>query len=129
MADPDRDRLAEILSRYHVPGQPPLSIVEARAAAADVLELGGLSTDELGARGYRWLTVVHGDLDTTEAAAAWQQLSSWGDRHPGAVRQTRGTNDTTSWLLAPPNAAANLAALDAVAREHNPGWWKIQLHR
>jgi hypothetical protein len=122
----DRDRLADFLTRYHVPGRPPLSIEDARASADQILELDSLSERQLAERGYRWLTVVHGDLDTPEADAAWRHVSSWGDRHPGAIRQTRGTNDTTSWLLAPPNAEANRSALDAVAREHNPGWWKIR---
>jgi hypothetical protein len=127
-ADPtgDRDRLAEFLIRYHVPGQPPLSFDEARAAADQMRELTGLTEADLAERGYRHLTVVHGDLDTPEAEAARRHLSIWGDRHPGAIRQTRGTNDTTTWLLAPPHADANLAALEAVAHEHNPGWWKIR---
>jgi len=122
----DRDRLAEFLTRYRIPGQPPLTAAEARAAADQMLEPAGLPDADLAARAYRWLTVVHGDLDTAEAEAAWRQLSSWGDRHPGAIAQTRGTNDTTTWLLAPPEAATNLAALEAVAQEHNPGWWKIR---
>jgi hypothetical protein len=48
------------------------------------------------------------------------ELHAWAGRHPGAVRRTAGTNDTTTWLLAPSNAAANLAVLQALAQEHNP---------
>ena len=122
----DRDRLADFLTRYHVPGQTPLSTQEARAAADQMLELTNLSDDVLAERGYRWLTVVHGDLDSPDAEAAWRQLSSWGDRHPDAIRQSRSTNDTTSWLLAPPNVDSNLDVLEAIAKEHDPGWWKIR---
>jgi hypothetical protein len=121
----DRDRLAEFLSRYRIDGRP-LSAEEARATADQMLELTNLSEAELAGRGYRWLTVVHGDLDTPEAEAAWRQLSRWGDRHPGAIRQTWSTNDTTAWLLGPPDAEDNLAALAALAQEHDPGWWKIR---
>jgi len=121
----DRDRLAEFLSRCQINGQP-LSAGEARAAADRMLELTDLTDAELTDRGYRHLTVVHGDIDSAEAEAAVRELWTWGDRHPGAIRQTRGTNDTTTWLFAPPDADNNLAALEAVAHEHNPGCWRIK---
>jgi hypothetical protein len=120
-----RDRLAEFLSRYRLAGEP-LTAPAARAAADRVLELTDLSDAELAVRGYRHLTVVHGDVESAADEAAVRAVRSWPDRHPGAVRQTRGTNDTTTWLLAPPDADGRLAALEAVAQEHNPGWWTIR---
>jgi len=124
MSQIPEDQLAEFLSRYRIGGQQ-VTAEEARAAADRILTETNLPAAELAARGCRQLTVVHGDLDSAEAEAAVRQLWSWGDRHPGAISRTTGTNDTTSWLFAPPDAEAHLAALEAVAREHNPGWWKI----
>lgn len=63
----DRDRLAEILSRYQLGGQPP-SAEEARAAADRTLALTTLSQAELAERERRYLTVMPGDLDTAEDA-------------------------------------------------------------
>lgn len=124
-ADNERNALADLLSRYRIDGQP-MSSTAAQAAADRILADTRLTADELNARGYRHLTVVHGDVETAEDQAAMQQLWSWGDRHPGAVQSTTATNDTTTWLLAPPHAEANLASLEAVAQEHNPGWWTIR---
>jgi hypothetical protein len=53
-------RLAAFLALYHVAGEP-VTAAQAREAAARILELDGLSPAELAARGYRQLTVVHGD--------------------------------------------------------------------
>jgi hypothetical protein len=121
----DRDRIAEALSRYRIAGEP-LSAEDAYAAADRMLELRSLDEAELAARGYRYLTVVHGDVETAEDEVALRVLQTWVDRHPGVVAQTRGTNDQTTWLLAPPAADTYLAALQAVAEEHNPGWWRIR---
>jgi hypothetical protein len=121
----DRDRLAAFLTRYQIGGQS-ITDDEARAAADRMLALSTLSYAELAERGYRWLTVVHGDPDTDEADAARRELSRWADRHPGAIVTTVGSNDTTSWLFAPPNVEAHRAALQALAEEHNPGWWIIR---
>jgi hypothetical protein len=118
----DRDRLAEFLTRYRVAGQP-VTDDEARAAADRMVALSTLSCTELAERGDRWLTVVHGDPDTDEADAARRELSRWADRHPAAIVTTIGSNDTTSWLFAPPDVEAPRAALQALAEEHNPGWW------
>jgi hypothetical protein len=112
MVDPDQ--IAEFLSRYRVGGDL-LSAQEVRAAADRIRELTNLSDAELTARGYRHLTVAHGDIETAEDDAAVHQLRSWADRHAGAVARTRGTNDTTTWLLTPPDADTHLAALEAVA--------------
>jgi hypothetical protein len=119
------DELAGFLSRFRVAGRP-LTAEETQTAAARIHAEASLTAEQLHAAGYRHLTVVHGDLESTTDEAAVQQLRTWGDRHPGAVRRTTGTNDTTSWLLAPPHAEHHLAALEAVAHEHNPGWWQIR---
>ena len=124
-AEDERDRLADFLSRYRIGGEP-MTTGEARAAAQRMLGLADLDEAELTAHGFRQLTVVHGAVETAEQEAAVHQLWSWGDRHPGAVTRTVGTNDTTTWLLAPPDAERHLAALEAVAQEHNPGWWTIR---
>lgn len=118
-----RDRLVELLSRYVIGGEP-LTAAQALAVVR-ILELTRLSEADLTARGYRHLTVVHGEVERAEDKAALHQLASWADRHPGTVRRTIATNDTTTWLLAPPNAETNLAALEAVAQEHAPAWWRI----
>ncbi|MEU7802566.1 hypothetical protein AB0B10_25230 [Micromonospora arborensis] len=124
-AQNERKALADLLSRYRIGGQP-ISSTDAQAAADRILAVSRLSAAELNALGYRHLTVVHGDVETPEDQAAMRQLWSWGDRHPGAVQSTTATNDTTTWLLSPPHAEANLASLEAVAQEHNPGWWRIR---
>ncbi len=121
----DPDKLAEFLTRYRVGGEQ-LTPQEARAAADRLAEVANLSEAEATARGYRYLTVAHGDVETAEDDAALQRLRGWADRHPGAVAASRGTNDTTTWLLAPPHAEQHRAALEAIAAEHNPGWWRIR---
>ncbi|MHA4947584.1 hypothetical protein ACX27O_09695 [Micromonospora sp. SD19] len=122
--DGDRDQLAEFLSRYLVNGQP-ISGPAARGAADRIAET-RLPAYELATRGYRHLTVVHSDPETAEDEAAMCQLPGWGNRHPGAIRSTIGTNDTAAFLLAPPHADDHLAAIEAVAQGFDPGWWTIR---
>jgi hypothetical protein len=93
----------------------PLQIVRASAAADRMLELNDLSQAELEERGHRYLTILHGDIETAEQEAAVHELSAWATRHPSAVARTIGTNDRTTWLFTPPNADANRAALQALA--------------
>lgn len=121
----DADRLAAFLNRYHLGGEA-LSAAELRAAAARISAQAPRTTDELIVQGHVGLTVVHGDVETEQDAAALRELRRWVDRHPGAVARTDATNDTTSWWCTPPDADAHAAALQALAQEHNPGWWQIR---
>lgn len=122
----DRDRLTDFLSRYSIPGHGPITPDEARAAADHILELDGLTPDDLQARGYRHLTVVHGDIENPDDEAAQRHLRDWVNRHPAAIRMTRGTGDTTTWLFNPPDADTHVDQLAAIAHEHNPGCWRIR---
>jgi hypothetical protein len=120
-----RDQLAAFLTRCHIAGEA-MDATSAAVLAGQILAVNNLTEAELAAQGYLHLTVEHGDIESADEAAAVRHLWTWSDRHPGAIRQSRGTNDTTTWLFPPPHAAANRDAMQAVAHEHNPGFWNIR---
>ena len=119
------NRLAEFLSRYRFAGAA-LSRSQAHAAADRISGLARAGDAELSARGYQLLTIAHGDPETREEQDALRQVHAWGEQHPGAMAGTRGGNDSTTWILTGADAAGHLAALQAIAQEHNLGWWRIR---
>lgn len=107
-------------------GGEPLGKDDRRAILEQLQRLQAMTAAQLAEQGYRQLTLVHGDLESAEDIAALRELSRWCDRHPGAVVRTSGTNDTLTWLFAPPDADEHLTALHALVTEHNPGWWRTR---
>lgn len=83
---------------------------------------------EAAAAGYRFLSVVHGDLETAEDVARFETLTRVFWEHPaGGERATQGGNDYTTFRAGPPTADQVIAAVLTVAHQLNPGWWRISL--
>jgi hypothetical protein len=121
----DRDDLAGFLSRFHVGGRP-LTEQEIAAAVDRITGLTSLGEAELLAHGFRFLTVVHGPVDSDQQQTAVGALRAWTDRNLAAVARVAGTGDSTTWTFTPAGADDRAAQLEAVAREHDPGWWEIR---
>ena len=118
------------------PGESPgLPTGISAAAAEQYLQVASeralLNEAETAAHGYRFLTVEHGDAEDDEQRALVVALSTaaW---NTGQVRALRGGSDYLTIQISPQTTSGQLAAdevlnqLELVARELNPGWWRIR---
>lgn len=84
--------------------------------------------EALTAAGWRCLSIAHGDPERQEDLDALEQLARtfWAQPTSGP-RQIAGGNDYTTYRAGPPAEDADrvIAAVQAVAEERNPGWWRI----
>jgi hypothetical protein len=100
----------------------------AERAIYDLTQAARAREAEQVAEGWRFLSIVHGDLERQEDVDALSQLAEtfWGQVTDGR-RQIRGGNDYTTYCAGPPADQADrvITAVEAVASEFNPGWWRV----
>ena len=116
MTDPDHSHLEHLL--------------------ADLLAAPVIVAAEAYAHGWRCVTVVHGDPETTEEDQRLQTLRQRLESVPGLLggtpdqlRRIQGTNDTTTyWWSSSPRLSAETIAhhAAAVARELAYAWWHVR---
>jgi hypothetical protein len=79
---------------------------------------------DLRRRGWRFLAVAHGDLERREHVEAVQYIGRVARLHP-SYQGVQGGGDYTVYKFLGPAADQAVSNTQAVAEEHNPGWWKV----
>ncbi|OCB23525.1 MULTISPECIES: hypothetical protein [Mycobacterium] len=82
---------------------------------------------EDAAHGKRHLSVVTGDLETSDDVARVEQLTAtaWAGRDGAHMTASRGGSDYVTLVIEGPCAAQFVDELAALAEELNPGFWRI----
>lgn len=82
---------------------------------------------EDAAHGKRHLSVVTGDLETSEDVARVEQLTAvaWAGREGARMTASRGGSDYVTLVIDGPSAGQFVDELAALAIELNPGFWRI----
>lgn len=115
----------------HNPGMPdenggrPGKAIEAHLEQLRQAEL--VAEAEDAAHGKRHLSVVTGNLETSDDVARVEQLTAtaWAGREGAHMTASPGGSDYLTLVIEGPCAAQFVDELAALAEELNPGFWRV----